>query len=66
MNPCTEPVVYDHPRREPSAFVRLLESVTAITDREPAASFDDEEVLAKGEELCRRFRDRVREASGQQ
>jgi hypothetical protein len=61
----TEPVVYVHPQRGASAFARLLESVTASTDREPDESFDDEDVLAKGEELCRRFRERVRETRRQ-
>lgn len=48
------------------AYVRLLDDVTDMTDDEPDESFEDEEVLARVDELCRRFRERVREVGGRQ
>lgn len=49
---------------ERRAYVRLLDKVAESTDREPDTSFEDEEVLARVDQLCLRFCERVRAASG--
>lgn len=49
---------------ERSAYVQLLDKVAESTDTEPDTSFADEEVLAMVDELCLRFCERVRGASG--
>jgi hypothetical protein len=49
---------------ERSAYVQLLDKVADSTDEEPDTSFADEEVLVRVDELCLRFCERVRGASG--
>jgi hypothetical protein len=56
-----EPVVYRY--REPSAFARLLASLSSVTGVEPDALFADEAVLVEGELLIRLFQARVTAAA---
>jgi len=49
---------------ERSAYVQLLDKAAESTDKEPDTSFVDEEVLARVDEQCLRFCERVRGANG--
>lgn len=46
------------------AYARLVESLTRLTDVEPDETFATADVIALGEELCRRFQARVRSVGG--
>jgi hypothetical protein len=63
MNRWAEPVLYTRPHRKASAFAGMLDSLTSLTHTEPDETFADKAVVAAGEELFRRFQQRVREAS---